>query len=65
VIAVTDATTVSISVVAIVLGLGLLAALRVVFRKEPAPATWKRIRLGFFIERDPKNGDSHDAQADE
>lgn len=57
IVAFTDATTITFSIVGLVLGLALLAALRVVFRKEPAPATWARIRVGFFIERDPKGDD--------
>lgn len=60
-LAVSDPTVITISVACVVVALGLLALLRVIFRKEPTPAGWRRIRVGFFIERDPRRDeDEHD-----
>jgi hypothetical protein len=33
--------------------LGLFVLLRILFRKEPSPPSWRRFRAGIFVERDP------------
>jgi hypothetical protein len=48
----TDATTITVSVGAVILGLGLFALLRILLRREEAPASWRRFRVGLFVERD-------------
>jgi hypothetical protein len=50
-VAVSDAVTVTLAVVGAVVLLGLLAVLRLVLRREPAGARWRRYRLGVFLER--------------
>jgi len=60
VIALSDPIAVTLSVGGFLLALALLAALRVIFRKEPSPPSWRRFRVGLFIERDP-----HDEHARE
>jgi hypothetical protein len=51
IVAVSDAVTVTLAVVGAVIALGLLAVLRLVLRREPAGARWRRYRLGVFLER--------------
>ena len=51
--ALSDATTVTIAVGGLVVLLAVLAALRVLLRREPSPPSWRRYRMGVFLERDP------------
>jgi hypothetical protein len=59
-VALSEASTITISIAGLVVAIGLLALLRVIFRKEPSPPSWRRLRIGLFVERDP-----HDEHADE
>jgi hypothetical protein len=60
-LALSDPALITFSVAGVVVALGLLALLRIIFRKEPSPPTWRRFRVGLFVERDPHD-DERDAQ---
>jgi len=51
--ALSQPTTITITIVGLFAFFAILALLRVVLRKEPNPASWRRYRLGVFLERDP------------
>lgn len=50
-IALTNATTVTLSVAGAVVVIAVLVFLRVMLRRDAAG--WRRFRVGFFVERDP------------
>jgi len=54
VLAFSQATTITISVAALVALIAVLVLLRLVLRKDPSPPSWRRYRIGIFIERDPR-----------
>lgn len=60
IVALTQASTITISVAGVVVLLALLALLRILFRKEPSPPSWRRLRAGVFVERDPSKPDEHE-----
>jgi hypothetical protein len=55
--ALSEATQITISIGGFFIALALLALLRVIFRKDPSPPTWRRYRVGMFVERDPHDTD--------
>lgn len=59
-LALSEATSITLSIGGVFIALGLLTLLRVIFRKEPSPPQWRRFRVGLFVERDP-----HDEHADD
>lgn len=59
-IALAESTTITVSVVGAIVALAAFALLRVVLRREPSPARWRRIRLGVFVEREPIDSDKPD-----
>jgi hypothetical protein len=54
-IAVSDATTITISVVGFLAFLAIVALARVLLRSEES--RWRKVRLGFFIERNHVDDD--------
>jgi hypothetical protein len=52
-VALTDSNTITISVIGAVVALALIWLLRGVINKKNEQA-WRRIRIGFFVERDPE-----------
>lgn len=57
VLALSGAAEITFSVAGTIIVLGLFVLLRVIFRREPSPPTWRRIRVGLFLERDPRQDD--------
>lgn len=51
-LALSGATTITISVVGLAALIAILALLRVVFRRDRPEASWRRYRMGVFVERD-------------
>lgn len=51
-VALTDASTITVAVVAAFVLLALVAMLRVLLRREPSPPSWARYRVGVFVERE-------------
>jgi len=54
-VALTGATTITVSVVGLFAFLAILALLRVLLRRSDP--TWRTFRVGFFLERDPLEPD--------
>lgn len=52
-IALSESSTITFSVAGVLIVLGLFVLLRILFRKEPSPPSWRRFRAGIFVERDP------------
>ena len=51
-LAVSDATTITVSLVGLAVFLVLVVLVRLVMRRG-SPPSWRRYRLGVFVERDP------------
>jgi hypothetical protein len=62
-LATSTATEITVSLAAAAVLIVLLVVLRIMFRKEPSPASWRRLRAGVFIERDPKDRDDQPPRA--
>lgn len=54
-LALSNATTITIAVVGLFALLAIVALVRYVVRREPTPPSWKRYRLGVFLERDHRS----------
>lgn len=46
---------VTVAVAGAVVVLAAFALLRALLRREPRPPSWRRYRVGVFLERDPKD----------
>jgi hypothetical protein len=57
ILALSETETITLGVIGWFVLIGIFVLLRVLFRKEPSPPSWQRFRIGFFVERDPKEGD--------
>jgi hypothetical protein len=53
----TDPVSITISVIGFFIVLVLFVFLRLVLRREPSPISWRRFRIGFFVERDSSDPD--------
>jgi hypothetical protein len=58
IVGLSESSTITFSVVGLVIGLAIIALLRILIRKETP--VWRRIRIGFFVERDHP-GESDDS----
>lgn len=54
-IALSQPTTITVTVAGALIVLGVLVLLRLILRREPTPPRWRRYRLGVFVERDPSD----------
>lgn len=54
-IALSDPIAITVSIVGLIALLALLMLVRVLLRREPTPPSWRRYRLGLFVEREPKD----------
>jgi hypothetical protein len=55
IVGLSESSTITFSVVGLVIALAIIALLRILIRKETP--VWRRIRIGFFVERDPREND--------
>jgi multisubunit Na+/H+ antiporter MnhE subunit len=57
VIGFSDSVTITLTLAGLAVALALIVVLRLLLRREPTPARWRRYRLGIFVERDPTEED--------